>query len=62
MAVAMDSGVRELAKDETLKRRFPPCPLAGMTRSGFWATPDEYAELERQEAEHRRRVARTAVN
>jgi len=51
-----------IEKDETLKKRFPPRPLAGMTVSGFWATPDEYEELQRQEAEHRLRVARTAVN
>jgi hypothetical protein len=62
MAKAIESGIRGLAKDEALKKRFPPRPLTGMTGSGFWTTADEYEELQSQEAEHRRRVARTAVN
>ncbi len=44
MALAMEKGVWNLEKDETLIRRFPPLPLAGMTPSAFWAPPEEYEE------------------
>jgi hypothetical protein len=45
MALAMEKGVWNLEKDENLKRRFPPLPLAGMTPSAFWAPPEEYEEI-----------------
>ena len=44
MARAMDSGLWDLEKDEQLKRRFPPRPLAGMTPGAYWAPPKEYEE------------------
>jgi hypothetical protein len=62
MAMAVDRGLRDLEQDAQLKKRFPPRPLAGMTPGAYWAPPKEHEELQRQEAEHRRRVARTAVN
>lgn len=62
ITVAMQSGLWGLEHDEALKKRFPPRPLAGMTKSCFWATPDEYEKLQREEAEYRRHVARRAVN
>ena len=37
MAMAVDRGLRDLEKDENLKRRFPPRPLAGMTSGAYWA-------------------------
>jgi hypothetical protein len=44
MALAMEKGVWDLEKDETLIRRFPPRPLAGMVPAAYWAPPKEYAE------------------
>jgi hypothetical protein len=44
MARAMESGLWDLEKDEQLKRRFPPRPLAGMTPGAYWAPPKEYEE------------------
>jgi hypothetical protein len=44
MAMAMESGVWGLEKDENLKRRFPPRPFAGMTPGAYWAPPKEYEE------------------
>ena len=44
MALAMEKGMRDLEKDENLKRRFPPRPLAGMTPGAYWAPPKEYEE------------------
>jgi hypothetical protein len=44
MAMAMEKGMRDLEKDENLKRRFPPRPLAGMTPGAYWAPPKEYEE------------------
>jgi hypothetical protein len=35
-----------LENDETLMRRFPPCPLAGMMPCAFWDPHEEYSELE----------------
>jgi len=43
--MAINTGLWRIEKDENLKRRFPPRPLAGMTPSAFWAPPEEYAEL-----------------
>lgn len=43
--MAINTGMWGIEKDEDLKRRFPPCPLAGMTPSAFWAPPEEYEEL-----------------
>jgi hypothetical protein len=43
--MAINTGLWGIEKDENLKKRFPPRPLAGMTRSAFWAPPEEYAEL-----------------
>jgi hypothetical protein len=45
MALAVERGLWNLEKDESLIRRFPPRPLPGMTPSAFWAPPEEYAEL-----------------
>jgi hypothetical protein len=44
MARAMDNGLWDLEKDEHLKRRFPPRPLAGMTPGAYWAPPKEHEE------------------
>ena len=44
MARAMEAGLWGLDKDEHLKRRFPPRPLAGMTPGAYWAPPKEYEE------------------
>jgi hypothetical protein len=43
--MAINTGLWGMEKDENLKKRFPPCPLEGMTPSAFWAPPAEYAEL-----------------
>jgi len=44
--MAINTGLWGIEKDENLRRRFPPRPLTGMTRSAFWAPPEEYAELQ----------------
>jgi hypothetical protein len=44
MAMAIQSGLRGLEKDENLKRRFPPRLLTGMTPGAYWASPKEYKE------------------
>jgi hypothetical protein len=38
MAMAVDRGLRDLEKDEFLKRRFPPRPLSGMTSGAYWSS------------------------
>jgi hypothetical protein len=42
--MAINTGLWGIEKDENLKRRFPPCPLAGMTPGAYWAPPKEYEE------------------
>lgn len=42
--MASNTGLWGIEKDENLKRRFPPCPLAGMTPGAYWAPPKEYEE------------------
>ncbi|WOH51228.1 hypothetical protein [Bradyrhizobium sp. sBnM-33] len=42
--MAMNTGLWGIEKDENLKRRFPPCLLAGMTPGAYWAPPKEYEE------------------
>jgi len=42
--MAMNTGLWGIEKDENLKRRFPPRPLAGMTPGAYWAPPKEYEE------------------
>jgi len=44
MAVAVEKGLWNLEKDETLIRHFPPLPLPGMTPSAYWAPAKEYEE------------------
>lgn len=48
--MAINTGDWNMEKDENLKLRFPPRPLAGMTPSAFWAPPEEYKELQRRGA------------
>jgi hypothetical protein len=38
--IAMCTGLWQIEKDENLKKRFPPRPLAGMTASAIWAPPE----------------------
>jgi hypothetical protein len=57
MALAMEKGVWNLEKDETLIRRFPPLPLASMTPSAFWAPPEEYEETMASYYRHLRSAA-----
>ena len=43
MAIAVERGLWGLEDDVALKKRFPPCPLAGMVAHGaYWAPPREY--------------------
>jgi len=51
MALAVERGLWDLERDQSLMRRFPPCPLEGMTRSAYW-DPREVGEPRRQT--HRR--------
>jgi len=44
MAIATEKGLRNLEKDETLIRRFPPRALVGMAPGAVWYPPEEYAE------------------
>jgi hypothetical protein len=46
--MAINTGLWGIEKDVDLRKRFPPRPLVGMTRSAFWAPPDEYEELQRR--------------
>jgi len=46
--MAINTGLWHIEKDENLKKRFPPRPLEGMTRSAFWAPPKEYEELQKE--------------
>jgi hypothetical protein len=48
MAIATERGLWQLENDETLIRRFPPRSLVGMTRSAFWAPPEEYEALQKE--------------
>jgi len=48
MALAKERGLWQLEEDETLIRRFPPRSLVGMTRSAFWAPPEEYEALQKE--------------
>jgi hypothetical protein len=43
--MAINTGLWGIERDKDLKRRFPPRPLQGMTRSAFWAPPEEHEEL-----------------
>jgi hypothetical protein len=43
--MAINTGLWGIEKDENLKKRFPPRPLAGMTDSAFWAPPKEYEQI-----------------
>lgn len=42
--MATNTGLWGIDKDDNLKRRFPPRPLAGMTPGAYWAPPKEYEE------------------
>jgi hypothetical protein len=46
--MAINTGLWRIETDKQLQKRFPPRPLEGMTRSAFWAPPEEYAELQRR--------------
>ena len=46
--MAINTGLWGIEKDVDLRKRFPPRPLVGMTRSAFWAPPHEYEELRRR--------------
>ena len=52
MAMAVDRGLRDLEKDESLKRRFPPRPLAGMTLGAYWSSAGEHEEQMDPERRH----------
>jgi hypothetical protein len=41
--MAINTGLWGIEKDENLKRRFPPRPLAGMTPAAFWDPPKRKA-------------------
>jgi hypothetical protein len=43
--MASDTGSWRIEKDEHLKMRFPPRPLAGMTPGARWLPPKEYEEI-----------------
>jgi hypothetical protein len=43
--MAINTGGWGIEKDEDLKRRFPPCTLAGMTPNAYWAPPQEYENI-----------------
>jgi hypothetical protein len=43
--MAINTGGWGIERDEDLKRRFPPCPLAGMTPYAYWAPPNEYEDI-----------------
>jgi hypothetical protein len=45
MAFAVEYGLWNLEKDDTLIKRFPPLPLPGMTPSAYWAPPAEYEQI-----------------
>ena len=47
IAIAVDRGLRELEKDENLRRRFPPRPLPGMTSGAYWAPAKPMANYKR---------------
>jgi hypothetical protein len=57
MAFAVEYGLWNLEKDDTLIKRFPPLPLPGMTPSAYWAPPEEYEEIM---ASHYRDLRRAA--
>jgi hypothetical protein len=42
--MAINTGLWGIEKNENLKSRFPPRPLAGMTPGAYWAPPKEYEE------------------
>ena len=42
--MATNTNMWGIEKDEVLKKRFPPRPLAGMTPGLYWAPPKEYEE------------------
>jgi hypothetical protein len=42
--MAIDTGAWGIEKDENLKRRYPPRPLAGMTSGAYWAPAKELEE------------------
>ena len=56
MAVAVESGLWGLEKDETLIKRFPPLPLPGMTPSGYWDR-EEYEKTRASYYRHLRTAA-----
>jgi hypothetical protein len=41
--MAINTGLWGIEKDEALKKRFPPWPLAGMTDSALWDPPNRMA-------------------
>jgi hypothetical protein len=43
--MAINTGLWGIEKDENLKKRFPPRPLAGMTPGAYWAPPKEYEQI-----------------
>jgi hypothetical protein len=45
MAFALEYGLWNLEKDDTLIKRFPPFSLPCMTPSAYWAPPEEYEEI-----------------
>jgi hypothetical protein len=57
MALAVEYGLWNLEKDDTLIKRFPPLPLRGMTPSAYWEPPEEY---EQTMASHYRDLRRAA--
>jgi hypothetical protein len=48
--MAINTGLWGIEKDAQLRMRFPPRPLAGMTPSAFWSSPEEFAALRRRGA------------
>ena len=39
--MAIYTGLWRIEIDDKLQKRFPPRPLKGMTRSAFWAPPED---------------------
>jgi hypothetical protein len=66
MALAVEKGLWNLEKDESLIRRFPPRLLPGMTPSAYWDPPEEYEETMASYYRHLRSegemYVRTTVN
>jgi hypothetical protein len=57
MAFALEYGLWNLEKDDSLIKRFPPLPLPGMTPSAYWAPPKEYEEIMASYYKEQRRAA-----